>query len=685
MAKKIDDPEYYINAFAEMQTADDLLPILNKAKQVLFGEKSIPFSIRQFNYFSISKNKSEHYKQSFIPKKNGGKRTIHAPVKGLKHLQACMNFVFQILFTPHKSATGFISGKSIVDNAKKHTSKGYVYNIDLKNFFPSIDQKRVWAVLLFPPFNLGDTPERKQIANRIAILCCAPIEFKLADGTKEIKNVLPQGAPTSPTLSNIIAQRLDRKLLGVAKKYQISYSRYADDITFSGNRNFCNKNSEVLLEIRRIIHEQNFIINEEKVRLQKQGYRQEVTGLIVNEKPNVQKRFIKQLRQWLYLWETYGHDRAYFFFLKDYLGDKGHVKNNSPSMHYVIGGKLDFLKMVKGLGDPVYLKLHKRYLGLVSADTNTFVDRIFEIWELYGIEEAKKYHYSIVGETKDFFSIAFASKLDSIRKERLLSLSMQEIKKVDTVNKNKITKITVAKKQKIEQPHKPKDVAEFLFHFRNKKNIGLKYLTHKWDATTELPMNYETVIKNASIEFSECKHKYVIPSELYAKIGEYILAKSEIKELGDNKFEILHPHFWYNVINEKNEIKRKNVYNGWSSDEMKTWTKENPYQDPNLDKYWTEELINPFKNSIEVRAKTLKKYFEDNINCIFKEDKKKLDVIDLDNSLNDARFFTDVPTFFEGVRDILKASKEHSKEPLIKILIPYPDSFSLNSKKQCKK
>jgi len=388
-------------AFAEMQSMDDLLVILNIAKRILFGEKAIAFSIRQLNYYTLSKYKDSQYKQSFIPKKSGGKRTITAPVKNLKHLQACLNFVLQVLFEPHDAATGFVPGKSIVDNAKEHVGKWFVFNLDLKDFFPSIDQKRVWACLQLPPFDLNTNPERKQLANRLAILCCAPIEFIAEDGSKEKRNALPQGAPTSPTITNIIAQKMDKRLQGVANRFHITYTRYADDITYSANKDIFQKDGEVVQEIRRIITGQNFVVNENKVRLQQQGFKQEVTGLIVNKKVNVPRKYTRQLRQWLYLWETYGHDKAYSFFLKDYLSDKGHLKKGLPSMICVIGGKLDYLKMVKGKSDSVFLKLNERYKKLFNTNTDLLIDRIFDIWEKEGIDAAMKLYYNdekIIGQ-----------------------------------------------------------------------------------------------------------------------------------------------------------------------------------------------------------------------------------------------------------------------------------------------
>ncbi|MBS1584926.1 MAG: RNA-directed DNA polymerase [Bacteroidetes bacterium] len=369
MAKKIENTDLIIQRFAAMQSITDLLELLNLVKKELYGEKANPFSLRQLNYYSLSKLQAQHYRQWSIPKKNGGERTIHAPVNGLKHVQACLNAILQVLFEPHYAAMGFLPGKSIVDNAKKHASKGFVYNLDLKDFFPSIPRERVWACLLLPPFNLGSSTERRQLANRISFLCTASIEITDAERGKILNTFLPQGAPTSPTITNIIARKLDRRLQGVANKYHLTYSRYADDITFSGNSNVFKKSGEVVLEIRRIIEDQKFQVNDKKVRLQQQGYRQEVTGLIVNEKVNVPRRYYRQLRNWLYLWETYGKEKASKLFLKDYRADKGYKRDGLPDMDCVIGGKLDYLKMVKGQDDPLFAKLNARYLRLSNIES----------------------------------------------------------------------------------------------------------------------------------------------------------------------------------------------------------------------------------------------------------------------------------------------------------------------------
>jgi hypothetical protein len=236
---------------------------------------------------------------------------------------------------------------------------------------------------------------KRTIANIITALCCTELEVERTnteDNWEKVKkNVLPQGAPTSPVLTNIVCQKLDYLLSGVAKRFGLKYSRYADDITFSSMHNVYQPESEFIKELRRIIAEQNFHIKESKTRLQKDGYRKEVTGLLVNEKANVHQRYIKQLRMWLYYWERYGYERAYGFFLQQYIADKGHVKNGKPDMANVIGGKLDYLKMVKGAENELYVKLRRRLDKLIGYDDP--INQLLNAWEYRGIDQAMNIFY----------------------------------------------------------------------------------------------------------------------------------------------------------------------------------------------------------------------------------------------------------------------------------------------------
>jgi RNA-directed DNA polymerase len=385
-------------SFNNIENYEDLLNLLNEVNKIIYGSSYKPYKLKDLTKYSFSKSTINQYTQFKINKKSGSTRIINAPVNKLKSIQRTLNIILQSVFIPHKSSFGFLKDRSIVDNAKIHLGMRYVYNVDLKDFFSSIDQARVWKTLQLQPFNLNnnflstiDKNEnfifkdgritlknknrgRLDLANLIASLCCTELEVERkninGDWVKIKLNVLPQGAPTSPLLSNVVCQKLDFLLTGVAKRFGLKYSRYADDITFSSMHNVYQPESEFLKELNRIIAEQNFHIKESKTRLQKNGNRKEVTGLLVNDKVNVQKRYIKQLRMWLYYWERYGYGRASSLFAEKYLVDKGHVKRGEPEIANVISGKLDYLKMVKGEHNELYLKLKKRFDLLIGLEAH---------------------------------------------------------------------------------------------------------------------------------------------------------------------------------------------------------------------------------------------------------------------------------------------------------------------------
>lgn len=377
--------------FQKMKTKEDLLQLLNLAKMLYWGdEKFSPIQLKTVTYYSNPKLAKTRYQEFVIRKKSGGERKINAPVKGLKSIQKALNYLLQCVYIPHEAATGFVLNKSIVDNARLHSGNHCTFNIDLKDFFPSIDLHRVKACLKLSPFDL--TGEREPLAFLIANLCCTELEverFKEGKWKKEILPVLPQGAPTSPIITNIVCNKLDRRLTGLAKRFNINYSRYADDITFSSKHNVYQRNSDFINELHRIIESQNFTINEKKTRLQKAGHRQEVTGLVVNTKPNIHSRYLKNIRMWLYFWEKYGYQKAEQIFRRDYAKDKGHVKKGKPGMINVISGKLEFLKMVKSNENDQYINLLNRFNTLVDKEMGIPpLERILETWENDGIEKA---------------------------------------------------------------------------------------------------------------------------------------------------------------------------------------------------------------------------------------------------------------------------------------------------------
>ena len=268
-----------------------------------------PLSVNQLAFYTHADVRRVSYRQFQIPKKSGGVRAITAPEGELKEVLRTLAYIFSELYIPTKEATAFITGRSILDNALPHTGRNYVLNLDLSDFFTSITAEMVQRT--YP--NLND---------------------------HRVCNVLPQGSPASPVLSNICAMTLDHRLAGLAKRFHLTYTRYADDITFSSQHNVYQAEGEFMKELFRIVEECRFSVNPNKTRLLKQGTRQEVTGLTVSEKPNVSRKYIKNLRAMIH-----------------YLHHQEH-----PVMHdvNVVRGKLNFLRMVKGKDDSTYVALVKK-------------------------------------------------------------------------------------------------------------------------------------------------------------------------------------------------------------------------------------------------------------------------------------------------------------------------------------
>ena len=143
-------------AFEKMQSREDLLHLLNEVKPLIYGEKAVPFELKQLTWYANPKLGGKRYTEFKIKKKSGAQRIIHSPVKGLKAIQKTLAYILHCVYEPHKAAMGFVRERSIVDNAKIHVGNRYVYNIDLKDFFPSIDQSRVWKCLQLKPIDLKD-------------------------------------------------------------------------------------------------------------------------------------------------------------------------------------------------------------------------------------------------------------------------------------------------------------------------------------------------------------------------------------------------------------------------------------------------------------------------------------------------------------------------------------------------
>ena len=276
-----------------------------------------------------------------------------------------------------------------MDNAAKHVGRHYVLNVDLKDFFHSFTRNDVKLAFMYEPFDLRE--DREPLAFLLASLCTHPLEV---DG--KLVPVLPQGSPVSPILTNILCRKLDRRLTGLAKRYGLIYTRYADDLTFSSQKAVLHSD-EFWSEFNRIVHDLGLQLNDKKTRLQGAGYTQEVTGLLVNEKVNVSRKFIKELRKLLYYWEEYGYERASELFLNDQRRSNAANDLNSKQekkLQNVLEGKLNYLKMVKGAHHPTFQKLDLRFqkcqtsAGSVTTKRAKNLEEILDIFVQSGLEEA---------------------------------------------------------------------------------------------------------------------------------------------------------------------------------------------------------------------------------------------------------------------------------------------------------
>jgi len=254
--------------------------------------------------------RTTHYRRFTLPKKTGGERTISAPMPRLKRAQYWVLDNLLAKVPLHAAAHGFVPGRSIVSNAAPHTGKAVVINLDLKDFFPSVTYPRIKGV--FRALGYGE-----HVATTLALLCSENAADELeVDGErffvggKGRDRVLPQGAPTSPMLTNILCRRLDRRLQGLADQLGFAYTRYADDLTFSASPDGAEHVGRLLRRVHHVLRDEGFTPHPDKQRVMRASSRQEVTGIVVNEKPSVSRTERRRLRAALHTAQRKGLDAA---------------------------------------------------------------------------------------------------------------------------------------------------------------------------------------------------------------------------------------------------------------------------------------------------------------------------------------------------------------------------------------
>lgn len=223
------------------------------------------------------------YKRFTIPKRTGGHRHISAPSRELKRIQKWISHNVLRPLPVHEACTGYRVGMCVVDNAKPHVGRDFVLNVDIEDFFPSITIDRVYEFFLSCGYN-------ERFAGYLSRLC-----------THE--ELLPQGAPTSPDLANLICRLLDEKLSRFCQNRGWTYTRYCDDITISGNGQVTRCEIDAVCAI---IGGEGFTVNEKKLRVARKTSQQRVTGLVVNERVNIPRRDRRRLRAMVHRKETTG-------------------------------------------------------------------------------------------------------------------------------------------------------------------------------------------------------------------------------------------------------------------------------------------------------------------------------------------------------------------------------------------
>ena len=252
----------------------------------------------------------DHYSHFLIPKRSGGSRAISAPRAYLKAAQHAILHNLLIHIPVHEAAAAFLPQTHIGHNAARHSHEDeggpdVVLRVDLKDFFPSITFNRIAGVFASLGYNRG-------ISTLLALICTeSPRVEATFDGQKSHvalgERFVPQGAPTSPALTNLLCRRLDSRLSGMAAHFGFVYTRYADDLVFSSAQNEARVIS-LQRGVLMVLESEQFVVNPDKIAVMRRGARQSVTGLVVNgsEGPRVSRRDLKRFRAVLHDIETNG-------------------------------------------------------------------------------------------------------------------------------------------------------------------------------------------------------------------------------------------------------------------------------------------------------------------------------------------------------------------------------------------
>lgn len=297
------------------------------------------YDLKKLNFIAYKLSDEKKYKEIVIKKRNGKDRTLSVPNDTIKSIQRKLKDGIESIYKSKGNVHGFVKDRSIVTNARCHVNKKYLLNCDIRDFFPSINFGRVRGIFThYFKFN-------NDVSTLLTNLVC-------------YNNQLPQGSPCSPILSNVICGSMDKKLYNYAKLCGCQYTRYCDDMSFSADTKkaqgkiwtIVDDEYKISLKLKEIIHESGFEVNDDKTFFNKQNKRQQVTGLVVNEKVNFQRKYIDAIRSALYHCQKDGVYNAALNYNEKYAKKKLKVTDNENNVigwySKVLKGKLTFVKYI---------------------------------------------------------------------------------------------------------------------------------------------------------------------------------------------------------------------------------------------------------------------------------------------------------------------------------------------------
>ena len=283
----------------EAQLARYGLPVWHNETALAAALDLEPKALRHFSMHS-AKDRATHYVTFAIPKRSGGERLIMAPKTRLKRVQRRLDALLVSKLPASEFAHGFRHKRSVRSNAEPHVGRSVILQLDLKDFFGAIHFGRVRGLLIALGYGY---PVATVLA---ALMTDAPRQPVLVGGTRYFPpagpRACPQGAPTSPGLSNAVVVKMDRRLAGLARRHGFAYTRYADDLTFSGDDVAAAHALRLLTQ--RVVEEEGFALNQDKTRITRSGARQTVTGVVVNDVLGLSRQERRRLRAAIHRYTT---------------------------------------------------------------------------------------------------------------------------------------------------------------------------------------------------------------------------------------------------------------------------------------------------------------------------------------------------------------------------------------------